>query len=517
MRRWRVCKGACGDVNDPMAPALIPVILAGGAGVRLWPLSRDSHPKPFLRLVGGRTLFRQALDRVRALGRIGVEAEPPWVVCNELHRFLVGQECGDAGLVPGPILLEPKPRSTAPAVALAALHAVRGGDDPLLLVLPADHHIGDEDAFADAVHRALPRALAGGLVTFGVTPTAAETSYGYIRAVGSGTAGRDTTGPLAVTEFIEKPSRQEAERMLAEGTYHWNSGMFLFRASAFLDDLARHQPTVAQACREAMRAPSEDAYRHRAGAPEVRFLRPGAAFERAPAISIDHGVMERTDRAWVVPVDCGWSDVGAWPALRDLVADADGNVVRGDVVALEAKDSVVLAESRLVAVFGIDNAVVVETPDAVLVADGSRVERVRELVQTLKEDGREETASANRVVRPWGTYERLAAGPRHQVKRIVVHPGAQLSLQTHRQRSEHWVVVQGSVEVTRGEDRIRLEENESTYIPAGALHRLSNPGSEPAELIEVQVGDYLGEDDIKRFADNYGRADEPGRNQEQGA
>ncbi|MDE0693166.1 MAG: cupin domain-containing protein, partial [Gammaproteobacteria bacterium] len=219
----------------------------------------------------------------------------------------------------------------------------------------------------------------------------------------------------------------------------------------------------------------------------------------------------------VLPVDCGWSDVGAWPALRDLVAEADGNVVRGDVAVLEAKDSVVLAESRLVAVLGIDNAVVVETPDAVLVADGSGVERVRELVQSLKEAGREETASTNRVVRPWGTYERLAAGPRHQVKRIVVLPGASLSLQTHRQRSEHWVVVQGSVEVTRGEDRIRLEENESTYIPAGALHRLSNPGSEPAELIEVQVGDYLGEDDIKRFADNYGRADEPGRNQEQGA
>ena len=517
MRRWRACKGACGDVYDPMTPVLIPVILAGGAGVRLWPLSRDSHPKPFLRLVGDRTLFRQALDRVLALGRIGVEAEPPWIVCNELHRFLVGQECADADIVPGPILLEPQPRSTAPAVALAALHAVRGEDDPLLLVLPADHHIGDEDAFADAVHKALPRASAGGLVTFGVTPTAARTDYGYIRADGSATAGRETTGPLAVAEFIEKPPRQEAERMLAEGTHVWNSGMFLFRASAFLDELRRRQPALAQACREAMGRPSEDAYRHRAGGPEVHFVRPGAAFERAPAISIDHGVMEHTDRAWVLPMDCGWSDVGAWPALRDLVADADGNVVRGDVAALDAKDSVILAESRLVAVLGIDNAVVVETPDAVLVLDGARVERIRELVQSLEEAGREETASASRVVRPWGSYERLAAGPRHQVKRIVVHPGAALSLQTHRQRSEHWVVVQGSVEVTRGEDRIRLGENESTYIPAGALHRLFNPGSEAAELIEVQVGDYLGEDDIERFADNYGRADEPNRDSSVGA
>ncbi|MXY54166.1 MAG: mannose-1-phosphate guanylyltransferase/mannose-6-phosphate isomerase [Gammaproteobacteria bacterium] len=500
-----------------MAPALIPVILAGGAGVRLWPLSRVAHPKPFLRLLGDRTLFRQALDRVRALGRAGEETEPPWIVCNELHRFLVGQECGDADIVPGPILLEPEPRNTAPAVALAALHAIRGGEDPLLLVLPADHHIGDEDAFADAVHKALPRASTGGLVTFGVTPTAAQTGYGYIRARGSAAGQRESTGPLAVAEFVEKPSRQEAERMLAEGTYHWNSGMFLFRASAFLDELGRHQPALTRVCREAMRVPGKDAYRHRAGGPEVHFLRPGAAFAQAPAISIDHGVMEHTDRAWVVPVDCGWSDVGAWPALRELAADASGNVLGGDVVALEAKDSVVLAESRLVAVLGIDNAVVVETPDAVLVADGSGVERVRELVQTLKKDGREETDSANRVVRPWGTYERLAAGPRHQVKRIVVRPGAALSLQTHRQRSEHWVVVQGSVEVTRGEDRIRLQENESTYIPAGALHRLSNPGSEAAELIEVQVGDYLGEDDIERFADNYGRADEPNRDSSVGA
>ena len=509
MCRWRVCKGACGDVNDPMAPALIPVILAGGAGVRLWPLSRESHPKPFLRLLGDRTLFRQALDRVRALGRIGVEAEPPWVVCNELHRFLVGQECGDADTVPGPILLEPKPRNTAPAIALAALHAIRGGEDPLLLVLPADHHIGDEGAFADAVRKALPCASAGGLVTFGVTPTSAHTGYGYVRAGGDATGQRESPGPLAVAEFIEKPPRQEAERMLAEGTYYWNSGMFLFRASALLDELKRHQPTLAQVCGEAMRAPSEDSYRHRPGGPEIRFLRPSAAFEQAPAISIDHGVMEHTGQAWVLPVDCGWSDVGAWPALRDLAADAGGNVIAGDVVALEAKDSVVLAESRLVGVLGIDNAVVVETPDAVLVASGAGVERVRELVQTLKEAGREQTASANRVVRPWGTYERLAAGPRHQVKRIVVNPGAALSLQTHRHRSEHWVVVQGSVEVTRGEDRILLHENESTYIPAGSLHRLSNPGREAAQLIEVQVGDYLGEDDIERFADNYGRADEP--------
>ena len=500
-----------------MAPALIPVILAGGAGVRLWPLSRESHPKPFLRLPGDRTLFRQALDRVNALGRSGVAAQPPWVVCNELHRFLVGQECSDGDVVPGPILLEPEPRNTAPAVALAALQATRGGDDPLLLVLPADHHIDDEDAFARAVRDALPCAAEGGLVTFGVTPTAAETGYGYIRARSSDKEERESTGPLPVAEFVEKPPRQEAERMLAAGGYYWNSGVFLFRASAFLDELQRHQPTLAQVCREAMRVPTEDVYRPHADGPEIRFLRPGAAFERAAAISIDHGVMEHTDRAWVLPADFGWSDVGAWPALSDVAADADGNVLRGDVVAREAKGSVVMAESRLVAVLGIDNVVVVETPDAVLVADVSGVERIRELVQTLKEGGREETATANKIVRPWGTYERLAAGPRHQVKRILVNPGAALSLQTHRHRSEHWVVVHGSVEVTRGEDRLRLHENESTYIPAGALHRLSNPGSEAAELIEVQVGDYLGEDDIERFADNYGRADEPNQDKERGA
>ncbi len=500
-----------------MSPTLIPVILAGGAGARLWPLSRESHPKPFLRLPGERTLFRQALDRVGALGRNGVQANPPWVVCNEAHRFLVGRECGDAGVVPGPILLEPKPRNTAPAVALAALHGARSGDDPLLLVLPADHHIDDEDAIARAVGQALPCAWDGGLVTFGVTPTAADAGYGYIRAGVLPDQPRTPTvpHPLPVAEFVEKPPPERAERMVAQGTHHWNSGMFLFRASAFLDELERHQPALAQACREAMQAPTEDAHRY-ADWPDSHFLRPGAAFERAPSISIDHAVMEHTDRAWVLPVDFGWSDVGSWPALRDLAADADGNVIRGDVVALETKDSVVVAESRLVAVHGIDNAVVVETPDAVLVADGSGAMQIRDLVQALGEGGREEATTANRVVRPWGAYERLAAAPRHQVKRIVVNPGAALSLQTHRHRSEHWVVVQGSVEVTRGEDRMRLQENESTYIPAGTRHRLSNPGAEAAELIEVQVGDYLGEDDIERFADNYGRADAVRTNSEEG-
>ena len=410
--------------------------------------------------------------------------------------------------MPGPILLEPTARNTAPAVALAALQATRNGDDPVLLALPADHHIDDEGAFAHAVQGALPCALDGGLVTFGVMPTAAETGYGYIRArvLAEEDAG---SRPLPVSEFVEKPPREEAERMVAEGSHVWNSGMFLFRASAFLGELERHQPALAQACREAMQAPTEDVYRSAADWPENHFLRPGPAFERAPAISIDHAVMEHTDRAWVLPVEFGWSDVGAWPALRDLGADADGNVIRGDVVALDTANSVVHAGSRLVAVLGIDNAVVVETPDAVLVADSSGIEQIRDLVQTLEAEGREETTTSAQVVRPWGTYERLAAGPRHQVKRIVVNPGAALSLQAHQHRSEHWVVVKGSVEVTRAEDRFRLRENESTYIPAGTLHRLSNPGTEAAELIEVQVGDYLGEDDIERFADDYGRADTP--------
>lgn len=487
-----------------MAPALIPVILAGGAGVRLWPLSREAHPKPFLRLLGERTLFRRALDRVGALGRNDVQADRPWVVCNEAHRFLVGRECGEAGVVPGPIVLERVPRNTAPAVALAALQAGRHGDDPLLLVLPADHHVDDEGAFARAVKAALPRAADGGLVTFGVVPTSAETGYGYIRA-GASAEGEGAATSLPVAEFVEKPPPKEAERMVAEGSHYWNSGMFLFRGSAFLGELERFQPALVQACRKAMQVPTEDAYRSAAGSPEIRFVRPGPAFEGVPAISVDHGVMEHTDRAWVLPVDFGWSDVGAWPALRELAAGADGNVIRGDVVALEAKDSVVHAESRLVAVLGIDGAVVVETPDAVLVADGSGIEQMRELARTL--EGREESTASAQVVRPWGTYERVAAGPRHQVKRIIVNPGAALSLQAHQHRSEHWVVVQGSVQVTRGKDRVRLRENESTYIPAGTLHRLSNPGTEAAELIEVQVGDYLGEDDIERFADNYGRAD----------
>ena len=443
---------------------------------------------------------------MEGLDRNGVEAGPPWVVCNEAHRFLVGRECGDAGVVPGPVVLEPVARNTAPAVALAALQAIRNGEDPLLLVLPADHHVDDGGAFACAVKAALPCAVDGGLVTFGVVPTHAETGYGYIRAQ---TAGEEHAAPMPVpvAEFVEKPPREEAERMVAEGSHVWNSGMFLFRASAFLGELERHQPALEQACREAMQAPTEDVYRSATDWPENHFLRPGPAFERAPAISIDHAVMEQTDRAWVLPVEFGWSDVGAWPALRDLAADVDGNVLRGDVVALDTANSVVHAGSRLVALLGIDNAVVVETPDAVLVADGSGVEQIRDLVQTLEAEGREETTTSAQVVRPWGTYERLAAGPRHQVKRIVVNPGAALSLQAHQHRSEHWVVVKGSVEVTRAEDRFRLRENESTYIPAGTLHRLSNPGTDAAELIEVQVGDYLGEDDITRFADNYGRAD----------
>ena len=453
--------------------------------------------------MGNGTLFREALDRAGALRRNGVAAQAPWVVCNEAHRFLVARECSEAGVAPGPIILEPSARNTAPAAALAALEATRNGDDPLLLVLPADHHVDDEDAFAQAVRDALPRALAEGLVTFGVTPTSVETGYGYIRATN---VEATSTGPLPIAEFVEKPPRQAAERMVAEGTHVWNSGMFLFRASAFLTELRTHQAALHRACCQAIATAVAEVPRTPPHGQPCEFVRPGAAFEDAPAVSIDHGVMEHTRQAWVLPVDIGWSDVGAWSALRDFGSDQDGNILRGDVVAIDTKDAVVHAESRLVALLGIDNAVVVETPDAVLVADGAAASRMRELVQALKDAGRAETTDSNRVVRPWGTYERIGGGRRHQVKRITVHPGAALSLQTHQHRSEHWVVVQGAVEVTRGQERIRLGENESTYIPAGTLHRLSNPGPEVAELVEVQVGDYLGEDDIERFADNYGRA-----------
>lgn len=475
-----------------MTQALLPVLLAGGAGTRLWPLSRRLHPKPFLSLLGDGTPFGQTLARLGALEGSGLDLEAPVVVCNEEHRFLVAEEFRLANREPGAVILESVSRNTAPALCLAALHAAAEGSDPVLLALPSDHHIRDQDAFARAVRCALDCARRGGMVTFGVRPQAPETGYGYIRA-----AGTDGAGPLPVAEFVEKPAAARARGFLERGGWYWNSGMFMLRAGAWLEELGRFQPEVLAACREAMAAPVRDSV----------FVRPGSALSRAPSISVDRAVMERTDSAFVLPVDIGWSDVGTWTALAQAAAaDAEGNVLRGDVTALDTTGSLVIAESRLVAALGLRGAVVVETPDAVLVADRDALTGAGDLVRTLAAAGRGETANHRRVVRPWGSYELLASGEGHQVKRLEVRPGAALSLQVHRRRSEHWVVVRGSVEVTRGGDTFVLRENESAYIPAGVRHRLTNPGDVPVEVIEVQAGDYLGEDDIERFEDDYGRA-----------
>ncbi len=471
-------------------PALIrPVILAGGSGTRLWPLSRKDYPKQFVRLGEDCSLFEGTLRRLHHLAH-----GDPLIVCNDEHRFLVAEVLRRCS-TDATILLEPVGRNTAPAVALAALEAVSEGDDPLLLVLPADHAIPDAGAFASIVERAGAAATDGHLVTFGVTPDRPETGYGYIRA----TTG---TGVRAVDAFVEKPDRATAERYLAEGGYYWNSGMFVFRASAYLAQLERHEPEILAAVRQA----------HEARQRDLDFLRfDTEAFAATPCESIDYAVMEHTDRARVVPFDTEWSDVGSWRALWEIgrsrgAADDQDNVRRGDVIAGDdVRRCYLHAEHRLVAAVGLEDCVVVETADAVLVAPRDRCEDVKRVVDRLGAENRVEKDSHRRVYRPWGSYEGLDAGDRFQVKRIVVEPGGRLSLQMHHHRAEHWVVVRGTALVSHNGDSFLLSENESTYIPLGTEHRLENPGHIPLELIEVQSGSYLGEDDIVRLEDQYGR------------
>jgi mannose-1-phosphate guanylyltransferase/mannose-6-phosphate isomerase len=463
---------------------LVPVILAGGTGSRLWPLSRELFPKQFHAIFGEHSLLQNTLLRARA-----VTDQPPIIVCNEEHRFLVAEQCRALQLKWAKIVLEPEGRNTAPAIALAALSAP---PDSQLLVMPSDHLIDDEAAFKEAVAQALHAACDGGLVTFGVRPSAAETGYGYISAPAAVMGG----GAVPVRSFVEKPDAQTAEQYLASGDYFWNSGMFVLDAANYLRELQQLSPLMAATVAEA----------HAAGSVDLDFFRPGPAFLDSPADSIDYAVMEKTERAMMVPVDFGWSDVGSWSAIWDASSrDAQGNHLEGDVVAEDTSDSYVLAQNRLVGTIGIDNLVIVETSDAVLVADKDKVQDVRALVQRLKSCEREEYISHKEVFRPWGSYESMQHGDRYQVKRIKVKPGERLSLQKHHHRAEHWIVVHGTAEVTRGEQTFILAENESTYIPLGTQHRLANPGKLPLELIEVQVGSYLGEDDIVRFEDVYGR------------
>lgn len=465
---------------------MLAVILSGGSGTRLWPLSREAYPKQFLPVVSEDSLLAETIQR----GLMLEENLRVLAITNEDHRFVVAAQLqAQAPKRTDGIILEPVGRNTAPAIALAALAA--SDPEELLLVMPSDHVLKDVEAFRAAVMTGAEAARAGKLVTFGIVPTAPHTGYGYIRA------GRDEGGYSEVAAFVEKPDEETARRYLDEGGYLWNSGMFLFRADRYLEELAKHQPEMLAAC--------QAAWAERQG--DLDFTRVGReAFEACPDDSIDYAVMEKTRDAVVIPLNAGWSDVGSWSALRDILPqDEYGNVCRGDVIVEDVSGSYIHSDSRLVAALGVENHVIVETDDVVLVADRARVQDVKKLVAKVKAQGRLEHRFHKKVHRPWGTYEGVAMGERFQVKRITVNPGASLSLQKHHHRAEHWVVVKGTAGVNRGEETLLLTEDQSTYIPLGVTHRLSNPGVIPLELVEVQTGSYLGEDDIVRFEDTYNR------------
>ncbi|PUE17959.1 mannose-1-phosphate guanylyltransferase/mannose-6-phosphate isomerase [Limnohabitans sp. WS1] len=467
---------------------LLPVIMAGGSGTRLWPLSRELFPKQFLALGEKQSMLQATVSRLQ-----GLPVAHPMVICNENHRFLVAEQLRQIGALQGNIVLEPAGRNTAPAVALAALQATAAGADPLMLVLAADHMIQDTAAFQAAVQTALPLAEAGALVTFGIVAHRAETGYGYIKRGAS--VGE---GAFKVAAFVEKPNASVAEGYVASGDYDWNSGMFLFRASQYLAELQAHRPDILAACQKAMLAPQAD----------MDFVRVDAeAFKACADESIDYAVMEKTDAAVVVPMDAGWSDVGAFAALWEVLPhDAQGNVHRGDVLSHDSHNNLIFAENALVATVGLQDHVVVQTKDAVLVAPRERVNEVKQIVAQIKANQRTEHQIHREVYRPWGKYDSVDAGGRYQVKRITVLPGAKLSVQMHHHRAEHWIVVSGTARVTLDGQEHLLTENQSIYLPLGSVHALENPGKIALELIEVQVGSYLGEDDIVRFEDRYGRS-----------
>ncbi|MDY0190582.1 MAG: mannose-1-phosphate guanylyltransferase/mannose-6-phosphate isomerase [Desulfuromonas sp.] len=473
---------------------ITPVILSGGSGTRLWPLSREEYPKQLLALNSQLTMLQETAARLEGMQDVAA----PMVICNESHRFMVAEQMRIQGNASSQIILEPCGRNTAPAVALAALHALASGDDSVLLVLPADHLIQQVELFQQAVVSGASLAAAGSLVTFGIVANKAETGYGYIRAGKEITTQETASTPVyRVAQFVEKPDAQTAQTYLDSGDYYWNSGMFMFKASTYLAELAAFQPTMLAACRQAYDALQSD----------LDFLRIDRdAFAACPSDSIDYAVMEKTAAAVVVPLNAGWNDIGSWAALWDVgEKDAADNVIKGDVLTTGVRNCYLHAQSRLIAGVGIENLVVVETADAILVADKDRVQDVKEIVHTLKQQSRGEALLHRCVSRPWGTYECVDHAQRFQVKRITVNSGARLSLQLHHHRAEHWVVVSGTAKVTCGEKVCLVSENESIFIPIGTQHRLENPGILPLELIEVQSGSYLGEDDIVRLDDEYGR------------
>jgi len=465
---------------------IVPVIMAGGSGTRLWPLSRTLNPKQFLPLTGQHTMLQQTVQRLS-----GLSMSNPMTICNEEHRFIVAEQLRDIDAL-GPVILEPVGRNTAPAIALAALADQQRGNDSLLLVLAADHVIEDKAAFHHSIEQALPLAQAGNLVTFGIVPNSPQTGYGYIQAGAAVAAG------FTVNRFVEKPNIETAEAYVASGDYFWNSGMFLFRSSAYLEALGKHRPDILEACQLSMATLT----------PDLDFVRLDvAAFTACPDESVDYAVMEQTDKAVVVPLDAGWNDIGSWSAVWDVMdKDANGNATKGDVLLEASDNNLVMAEGRLVSLLGVKDLIVVDTKDAILIADKHRVQDVKMLVNRLKSAGRTEWRNHREVYRPWGHYDSIDAGERYQVKRIFVKPGAKLSVQMHHHRAEHWIVVSGTAKVTKGEQTLLVTENESIYIPLGTVHALENPGKVPLELIEVQSGTYLGEDDIVRLEDRYGRA-----------
>ncbi len=494
---------------------MVPVILSGGSGTRLWPLSRELYPKQLMPLAGSSTMLQETVARLSGIR----DMTAPLIVANENHRFMISEQMKNIGVTPSAIMLEPVARNTAPAAAAAALYASLRGKDPVLLVLPADHAIRDTAAFQAAVAEGVQYAAKGKLITFGVVPASPETGYGYIKkgkeikvkaGIGAeaqglrhrGNRGRQAHNASRITAFEvagfeEKPDPAKAASFLHSGDYLWNSGMFMFRASAYIKELKRHAPDILTACEKALKSSEAD----------LDFLRlDEKAFAMCPGNSIDYAVMEKTDSAIVLPLDAGWSDVGSWSSLWEVLPkDRQGNVFAGDVLAYEMKNSFIHAGERLVAAIGMKDCIIAETADAVLIVHKNKAQKVKYIVDELKRQKRAEAVMHLRVNRPWGTYECIDCSDRFQVKRITVLPGAKLSLQRHMHRAEHWIVVKGTARITRGRDIMTIGENESTYIPPGIKHRLENPGKIPLELIEVQSGSYLGEDDIERFDDQYGR------------